>query len=137
MRIARAEDAAAVKAAAHLFDGPPIDAAVDTFLASPAHHLLLAHGDDDAVIGMISGVETTHPDKGTEMFLYELEVVPEARRAGVATALVDALAAIAKAHGCYGMWVGTEHDNVAARATYTKTATEEEAFVLFNWSFTD
>jgi hypothetical protein len=34
------------------------------------------------------------------------------------------------------MWVGTEHDNVAARATYAKTASEETSFVLFNWDLT-
>ena len=46
----------------------------------------------DRPVGMISGVETTHPDKGTEMFLYELGVDEDARRRGVATALVNALA---------------------------------------------
>ena len=134
MRIVRAEDAAAVQAAAHLFDGPPVPEATERFLASPTHHLLLAY-EHDKPVGMISGVETTHPDKGTEMFLYELAVAPDARRAGVATALVDALVELAKARGCYGMWVGTDHDNAAARATYGKSATAEESFVLFNWGF--
>lgn len=135
MRIARVEDAEAVHAAADLFDTPPLPEATARFLAAPTHHMLFAHADDGTAIGMISGVETTHPDKGTEMFLYELSVAPQARRAGVATALVDALIELARARGCYGMWVGTEHDNAAARATYAKTATEETAFVLFNWDF--
>ena len=69
---------------------------------------------------MISGVETTHPDKGTEMFLYELGVDEDARRQGVATALVNALAALARERGCYGMWVGVDTDNAAARATYRR-----------------
>lgn len=67
------------------------------------HHLLFAYDDDGHVIGMISGVETTHPDKGTEMFLYELGVSPPVRRRGVATALVRALGAVAQARGCYAM----------------------------------
>ena len=133
MRITRVEDPAVVHAAAHLFDEPPRQDATERFLASPTHHLLIAHADDGTAIGMISGVETTHPDKGTEMFLYELSVAPEARRAGVATALVRALADLARDRGCYGMWVGTEHDNAAALATYRKSATEETSFVLFNW----
>ena len=85
---------------------------------------------------MISGVETTHPDKGTEMFVYELEVSPEARLRGVGTALVRALAEVARERGCYGMWVGTEPDNAAALATYRRAgATEEAPFVLLNWDF--
>ena len=39
--------------------------------------------DDDRAVGFVSGVETTHPDKGTEMFLYELGVDDSARRQGV------------------------------------------------------
>ena len=136
MRITRVEDADVVLAAAHLFDEPPKPEATQRFLASPTHHLLFAQDDDGTAIGMISGVETTHPDKGTEMFLYELAVAEHARRAGVATALVRALADLARERGCYGMWVGTEHDNAAARATYAKTASEENSFVLFNWAFT-
>ena len=61
----------------------------------------------------MSGVETTHPDKGTEMFLYELSVHPDHRNRGVGRALVSALAELARARGCYGMWVGTEPDNTA------------------------
>ena len=117
VRIERVVDAAAVTAAAELFDEPPQEAATARFLGSPDHHLLLAY-DDDRPVGMVSGVETTHPDKGTEMFLYELGVAEDARRRGVATALVNALAALARERGCYGMWVGVDTDNAAALATY-------------------
>jgi len=53
--------------------------ATEQFLGTASHYLLFAYDDDaDAgggvVLAMISGVETTHPDKGTEMFLYELGV---------------------------------------------------------------
>ena len=43
----------------------------------------------------MSGVETMHPDKGTEMFLYELDVA-EGPRQGVGRALVAALADLAR-----------------------------------------
>jgi ribosomal protein S18 acetylase RimI-like enzyme len=137
MRIERVADAAAVEAGAELFDGPPLADATARFLASPTHHLLFAY-DDDRVVGMISGVETTHPDKGTEMFLYELGVLPSARRQGVATALVGALEALARERGCYGMWVGVDVDNEPALATYRRARAEREAtpFASFAWDFT-
>jgi ribosomal protein S18 acetylase RimI-like enzyme len=49
----------------------------------------------------------------TEMFLYELGVHESHRGRGVGRALVAALADIAKAHRCYGMWVLTDDDNPA------------------------
>ncbi|MBU2663201.1 GNAT family N-acetyltransferase [Actinoplanes bogorensis] len=134
MRIDRITEAAAVHAASELFDAPPLAEATERFLASPGHHLLMAYGETGLALGMISGVEMTHPDKGTEMFVYELSVAESARRQGVATALVTELAAIARRNGCYGMWVGTEPDNEAALGTYRKAGASEEApFVLLNW----
>src|SRR3954452_4151371 len=136
MRIERVVEAAAVHRAADLFDSPPLAAATERFLSDPTHHLLFAY-DRDRAVGMISGVEMTHPDKGTEMFIYELGVAPTARRKGVATELVRALAGVARESGCYGMWVGTESDNGAAQATYRKAGAAEEApFVLLNWDLT-
>jgi aminoglycoside 3-N-acetyltransferase I len=137
MRIEQVVDAAAVHRAADLFDAPPLAAATERFLADPTHHLLFAYDEAGRAVGMISGVETTHPDKGTEMFIYELGVAPVARLQGVATELVTALAEIARKGGCYGMWVGTETDNAAALATYRKTGANEEApFVLLSWDLT-
>jgi len=77
-----------VEAGAELFDEPPKAAATEQFLSTAGHHLLFAYDDDAAggaaaVVGMISGVETTHPDKGTELLLYELGVAPFARKRGV------------------------------------------------------
>jgi ribosomal protein S18 acetylase RimI-like enzyme len=134
MRIERITDAAAVHAAADLFDAKPLVPATERFLAQPGHHLLLAYDEKGHPVGMITGVEMTHPDKGTEMFIYELGVAPTARLQGIASRLVTELAAIARRNGCYGMWVGTETDNAAALATYRRAgSTEESAFILLNW----
>src|SRR5690348_15354837 len=127
MRIERIMDAAAVHRAADLFDSPPLAAATERFLAAPGHHLLFAYDDDGRAVGMISGVEMTHPDKGTEMFIYELGVAPAARLQGIGSRLVGALAEVARCGGCYGMWVGTEVDNEAALATYRRAGAGEEA----------
>ena len=133
-------DAAEVVAAEHLFDGPARPDATARFLTEPGHHLLLAYDEDPPgrPVGMVTGVETTHPDKGTEMFLYELSVDPAARRGGVGRRLVDALGALARERGCYGMWVGTEAGNLAARATYERAgARETRPHLILEWKFGD
>jgi len=119
VRLARlqAGDEQVVLDAGVLFDEPPTPEWTTRFLAAEGHHLLMAFVGDTAV-GFVTGVETVHPDKGTEMFLYELGTHEDHRRKGVARSLVDALSAIAREHGCHGMWVVTESDNDAALATY-------------------
>ncbi|MEU3960490.1 GNAT family N-acetyltransferase [Streptomyces buecherae] len=137
MEIRRTGEIREVVAAEHLFDGPARVGAVERFLHEPGHHLLIAYAAERPV-GMITGVETTHPDKGAEMFLYELSVDPAYRRRGVGGSLVRALAELARDRGCYGMWVGTERDNTAALATYRAAgATDEDDFVALAWSFRD
>jgi ribosomal protein S18 acetylase RimI-like enzyme len=124
-----------VASAAHLYDDAVRDDAVERFLADPTHHLLLAREGEDTV-GFVSGMEMTHPDKGTEMFLYELAVDEQHRRLGVGTALVRALADLAQERGCYGMWVLTDADNDAALATYAAAGAEEPApTVMPSWTF--
>lgn len=129
-------DADRVMAAGHLFDNPPIPAATERFLTEPGHHLLIAYGEGLAV-GFITGVETTHPDKGTEMFLYELGVDEPHRRRGIGGQLVRALADLAQSRGCYGMWVGTEPTNIAALATYQRAGAtpEQERTTVLTWDF--
>jgi ribosomal protein S18 acetylase RimI-like enzyme len=131
------DDQALVLAAAHLFDGPPLPGATATFLGLPGHHLLFAF-DGDKPIGFISGVELTHPDKGTEMFLYELGVAEPHQRHGVGSALVRALASMAAERGCYGMFVLTEADNEPALRTYRRAgAGPSESAEMLTWTFAD
>lgn len=134
--IERATTAAQVHEAAALFDDDVRDDAVRRFLDEPGHHLLLARDDAGAVVGFVSGVETTHPDKGTEMFLYELAVDPAAQRQGHGRALVSALAELARERGCYGMFVLTDDDNGAAKATYRSAgAGLPEPTIMLSWTF--
>ena len=103
------------------------------FLADPDHHLFIAYSDG-VPVGFVSGVELTHPDKGVEMFLYELAVDEGYRGRGIGTALSNALRALAAELGCYDMWVLTDHDNDAALGTYRKTgATESSSHVMLTW----
>jgi GNAT superfamily N-acetyltransferase len=136
MEIRRITRAEAVQAAAHLFDAAIGPEATARFLADERHHLLIAY-IDGVPAGMVTGVEMTHPDKGTEMFVYELGVHEPFRGRGTGQALVGALAALARERGCYGMWVLTDAANLAAQAVYTRAgATPEQNQMMFSWAFT-
>ena len=76
------EDVAVARALEHLLDGPARDDVTRRFLASPSHHWLVAYVDGQPA-GFVTGVELTHPDKGTEMFLYELGVDAAFRHQGI------------------------------------------------------
>ncbi|WP_424213717.1 GNAT family N-acetyltransferase [Streptomyces sp. BI20] len=135
MEIRPARTVEELRAAEGLFDGPSRPDAARRFLAAPGHLMLIAYLDGEPV-GMVSGVEMTHPDKGTEMCLYELSVAREHRRRGIGRALVRDLAEEARARGCYGMWVGVDTDNDAGLATYESSGAHDEGvFTMRGWTF--
>jgi ribosomal protein S18 acetylase RimI-like enzyme len=128
-------DDEAVVAAQHLFDGPAKPEATARFLAEPGSHLLVGYVDDEPV-GFVSGVEVTHPDKGTEMFLYELAVGEAHRRRGHGRALIEALEVLARERGCVGMFVFVDDDNEAGRAAYRSAGGRDASRpVMVEWAF--
>jgi ribosomal protein S18 acetylase RimI-like enzyme len=131
-------DADTVAASSHLFDHELRSEWVRRFLAQPDHHLCIAYTGGEPA-GLVSGVELTHPDKGTEMFLYELAVVDRFRRRGIGKALVTALADLARNRGCYGMWVLTDSNNSAAVMTYKSAGvlSDESESLMLTWRFDD
>lgn len=120
------DDAPVVLAAGHLFDEPPTEAWTRDVLARAGHHLLLAL-DGGTPVGFATCIEMAHPDKGVELFVYELGVDEAARRRGIGRRLVEAALALARELGCYGAWTITEDDNEAALATYRSTGAEADA----------
>ncbi|MFI5634432.1 GNAT family N-acetyltransferase [Streptomyces sp. NPDC051664] len=135
VEIRRITQVEAVKTVGHLFDDSPQQGATERFLADERHHLLIAYVDN-VPAGMVTGVEMMHPDKGTEMFLYELGVDEPFRGQGVGRTLVSALADLARERDCYGMWVITDRDNAAALATYRHAGgVPEEEQVVLVWTF--
>ncbi|MEY2463456.1 MAG: hypothetical protein QOH64_1594 [Acidimicrobiaceae bacterium] len=130
-------DAERVCAASQLFDSDARSDWVQRFLDQPNHHLCIAYEDAEPA-GFVSGIEMAHPDKGTEMFLYELGVDDAFRGRGVGKALVARLADLARERGCYGMWVLTDADNAAAIATYESAgAGEASAQLMLTWRLAD
>ena len=135
IRLLGPDDRDAVTGASALFDGPATPEHAQRFLDEGGHFLLMAY-DGQQPVGFVSGVEMTHPDKGTEMFLYELCVTESFRGRGIATALVTALRDLARERGCYDMWVLTDVDNAAALATYRSAgANVPTSHVMLVWDF--
>lgn len=135
LAIRRATTVAEVTAAEHLFDGPVRAQWAERFLTADGHHLFLAY-DGESVVGFVSGVETIHPDKGTEMLLYELAVAEPYRRRGIGRALVRRLDALARERGCYGMWVLIDTGNDVALATYRSAGGKDDgSCTVVTWDF--
>lgn len=123
-------------AASALFDHPVRPEWAQRFLSAPGHHLVLAEHADGTPVGFVSGIEMTHPDKGTEMFLYELGVRADHRGRGIGERLVAALRDLAAARDCYGLWVITDEGNAAARHTYRRAGGGEssgQVVVVWDW----
>jgi ribosomal protein S18 acetylase RimI-like enzyme len=128
------EDEALVLAAPDdIFDNPPDPSQTRAFLAS-GMNLLFAAFDGGRMVGFSSGTVLLHPDKPPSLFVNELGTAEGWRRRGIGTALTRRMVEAAREMGCEGIWLGTEVDNAAARATYRKAGGREStAFVLFDW----
>jgi ribosomal protein S18 acetylase RimI-like enzyme len=135
VEVRRIADVAAIKEAESLFDKSIDHESAERFITSDGHHLLLAY-EGRKPVGMVTGVELTHPDKGTEMFLYELGVDDAHRGRGIGTRLVRELAELARQRRCNGMWVLTEKDNRAAQAVYEHAGgRREDDETMYSWEF--
>ncbi|WP_367322959.1 GNAT family N-acetyltransferase [Streptomyces sp. HUAS ZL42] len=136
--VRRAGTVAEVAAAEHLFDHPVRTEWAERFLTAAGHHLFLAYEDgEEAPVGFVSGVETVHPDKGTEMLLYELGVAEPYRRRGIGRALIRRLGTLGRELGCYGMWVLIDTGNDVALATYRSAGGKDDGTcTVVTWDFT-
>jgi GNAT superfamily N-acetyltransferase len=128
-------DEAAVLAAAHLFDDPPVWEAVADLLASPSDHLLMAFVD-----GQPAGFALAHELRRTdglprELFLYEIGTDEAFQRRGVARALIEALKTLGRTRTAHLMFVLTHDSTPAAVALYAATGgvREGEDVVLFDY----
>ena len=111
-----------------LFDAPIDPGLLAEFVADPRHHLIVALRDDE-VVGFASAVHYVHPDKPAELWVNEVGVTPAHRRRGIGRRLVAALFDHGRTLGCREAWLGTEHDNVAARRLYASAGGREASMV--------
>ena len=85
----------------------------------PGHFMIVAMVEN-VVVGQCAAVIHRHPDKVSELYIDEVGVSPAFQRQGMARKMLDAMFVIGREQGCGEAWVGTEPDNVAARALYEK-----------------
>jgi len=130
----RPEDAAILaRVAPETFDNPVRNDYLAPFLASSLHEMVVALVDD-LVVGMASGVVYYHPDKPPQFWINEVGTALDWRRQGIGRRLVDAMLEIAWMRDCDMAWLGTEDDNVAARALYRRAgAREVPGLVMYDW----
>jgi ribosomal protein S18 acetylase RimI-like enzyme len=128
------EQAALVLAAPDdIFDNPPDPVQTRAFLGDPGNVLYGAF-EGERMVGFASGSVIRHPDKPPSFFVNELGTAEGWRRRGIGAALTERILAAAREMGCEGIWLATEPDNLAARATYRKAGgREQDGFVIFDW----
>ncbi len=94
--------------------------ASDTFVAVAAF-------DGDELVGGLAGyVLPKFEQVRSELYIYDLAVDEARRRAGVATAMIEALKAVAAARGIYVIFVQADHGDDPAIALYSKLGLREE-----------
>lgn len=128
VRIARMRrrDSRRVVAARELFDGRLDFDATRRYLSDRRNLFLLA-SDGPAPVGFLRGtllrqMRTVRP----QFFLYEVGVVPSARRRGVGKALVERMLSFARRAGCEEAFVLTSTTNPTAVALYRSTGGRTE-----------
>ncbi|RWE68232.1 MAG: GNAT family N-acetyltransferase [Mesorhizobium sp.] len=106
-----------MRAAEEVFDEPVRPDRLAAYLREPAHFMIIAVAEG-IVVGQCAAVIHRHPDKVSEFYVDEVGVSPAFQRQGIATKMLDAMFELGREHGCEEAWVGTEPDNIAARAPY-------------------
>lgn len=124
---------------ADVFDDAADPEATERFLgrvgAGDPRNILVVAEREDRILGFASGTVLDHPDKARNLFIQELGVNQDARRLGLARALLGCLRAEGRARGCKVSWVLTDSDNDAARATYRTTGVDETTgVVMYEWN---
>jgi aminoglycoside 6'-N-acetyltransferase I len=136
IRILHTKDASILDhVAPDVFDDPIVPQALQEFLDSPRHHLVVAT-DEGMVVGFASAVQYVHPDKPRpELWVNEVGVSPAYQNRGVGKALMQALLEAARSAGCSEAWVLTERSNKPAIRLYKVVGGEEEKEEIVMFSF--
>jgi len=105
---------------------PPRDAYLEDLLRQPETIVLAAFLDNEIVGGLVAYVLRKLEQERSEIYIYDLAVAENARRRGVATALIDELKKIAAQAGAWVVYVQADYGDEAAIALYEKLGTRED-----------
>jgi ribosomal protein S18 acetylase RimI-like enzyme len=129
-RVTHSGDIAAWTAAADVFDGDIAPDLLEQYLRSADTALFVAVCDQ-RIVGQLQAFIHRHPDARASMYIDNLGVTPELRRARIASRLLAAAHELARREGCESVWLATEPDNEAARGFYAHHALSERAAVVY------
>ena len=121
---------------AHVADDV-FDAAIDprrlrAFLAEPRHLMVLAIVDG-LVVGQGRAIVHMSPDQADELYIDNMGVDPAFQRRGLGGRLLDELLAWGRERGCAYAWLGTELDNLPARALYDSRGGKAQEMVFYEY----
>jgi aminoglycoside 3-N-acetyltransferase I len=89
-------------------------------------------------VGTVFVHELPRLTRGRAMYLvYDVDVVDSHRRRGIATAMLERLAALARARGIEEGFVLTEPDNEAANRLYAKAGGVRSEVVMWDFAYGD
>lgn len=120
------------RVAEEVFDEPIVPARLATYIANPVNRMIIAM-DGPLVVGQTAAVIHHHPDKPDELYIDEVGVSPAWQRRGIAKAMMLAMFDWGRELGCASSWLGTETDNVAARALYVSLGEPGEEIIMFDF----
>lgn len=110
----------------NFFTAPPSDEYLQRLLSDPRFVLLVARLGGE-VVGALSAYELVKYERErSEFYIYDLAVAEPFRRQGIATALIEALKPIARAAGCWVIFVQADRVDDPAVALYRGLGVEEE-----------
>jgi aminoglycoside 3-N-acetyltransferase I len=108
-------------------DKQPSAAYLQRLLARDTFIALAAIARDGTVVGGVAAyVLDKFEQERSEIYIYDLAVASSYRRQGIATALIEALRAIARQRGAYVIFVQADPPDAAAVALYTKLGVRED-----------
>jgi aminoglycoside 3-N-acetyltransferase I len=105
---------------------PPSDEYLARLLGRDGFAALVAFDGDDPVGALCAYRLDKYEQQRSEYYIYDLAVAEEARRRGVATALIEALGRVAADEGAYVMFVQADHGDDPAIALYSKLGRRED-----------
>lgn len=126
LRILGPEDVGVLeRVAPGVFDHAVDSDCAEAFLVDPHLHIAVAI-EDEEIVGFASAVDYIHPDKPREMWINEVAVAPDRRKAGIGTGVLQVMLGRAQAIGCSEAWVLADAENCAAVALYESAGGQEE-----------